>query len=465
MHTSNSNVRPRMGGEQLTIMFEHCTDQRYYRGDSGSGSGRSSPSTSLPCTPVDLFPHSPLDVALAAEDSWNLIPYDVPWGPEYYHYRAGTLPGPEGACIFLRSPTPLKNRRTQKACNKCRQRKAKCSGSRPACSRCIARGYVCEYVEEEKRTAPQNAARARRQRAHSECSSEPAETADSLSDCDSSDYVQPKEEPGLSTPELSFAEPDMHAHAHSHSPVGYHPHHHDAHYGSLAAAYEYDGAVGDAYAGHEPAAALGEYYEHAAYADGPAAYFASAPVGVGAGSAAQMYHEATDPHGAAASVHAPRPVRCTGSPAFLTPEEHHQLGAFAAAADAHTHVHIHGHGHHAHHARGLQHHNDPMLISLAAADEAAPQMALPQVPLMPSPTDPALDAGAVEYAQQQQQQQQQQQEMYYYPGAGEPAMQFPYLQYQYAVQTYSPTAAGGQDELASGLYAMPMPMLPVGMMA
>lgn len=120
-----------MGGEQLTIMFEHCTDQPYYGGDSGSGSGRSSPSTSLPCTPVDLFPQSPLDVALGAEDSWNLIPYDVPWGPEYYHYRAGTLPGPEGACIFLRSPTPLKNRRTQKACNKCRQRKAKVRHTTP----------------------------------------------------------------------------------------------------------------------------------------------------------------------------------------------------------------------------------------------------------------------------------------------------------------------------------------------
>ena len=403
MYSSNPNARSTMGGEQLTIMFEHCTDQPYYGGDSGSGSGRSSPSTSLPCTPVDLFPQSPLDVALGAEDSWNLIPYDVPWGPEYYHYRAGTLPGPEGACIFLRSPTPLKNRRTQKACNKCRQRKAKvrhttlyvfvlartlnplplqCSGSRPACTRCIARGYVCEYVEEEKRTTPQNAGRTtRRQRAHSECSSEPAETADSLSDCDSSDYVQPKEEPGLSTPELSFADTD----AHSHSPSGYHhPHSHgdDAHYSSLAvaAAYEYESAAADAY--HEPAA-IGEYYAHSPYAEG--GYF-SPPVGVGSGSAAQMYHEATDPH-AAASVHAPRPVRCTGSPTFLTPEE--QLGAFAA--EAHTHAHAH-----AHHARGLHHHHsDPMLISLAA-DEAASQMSLPQVPLMPSATDPALEAGAVE---------------------------------------------------------------------
>ena len=124
MHSSTSHPRTRSGNEQLTIMFEHFTDQPHYT-ESGPASGRSSPSNSFPCTPVDVLPHSPLDAALASEDSWNLIPYDVPWGPEYYHYRAGTLPGPEGACIFLRSPTPLKNRRTQKACNKCRQRKAK----------------------------------------------------------------------------------------------------------------------------------------------------------------------------------------------------------------------------------------------------------------------------------------------------------------------------------------------------
>ena len=52
------------------------------------------------------------------------------------------------------------------------------------------------------------------------------------------------------------------------------------------------------------------------------------------------------------------------------------------------------------HAQRLHaHHSDPMLISLAAADEAAAaaaQMSLAQVPLMPSSTDPALEAGAVE---------------------------------------------------------------------
>lgn len=59
------------------------------------------------------------------EDAWNLIPYNVPWGPSYFAYQAGTFPGPEGTSIFLRSPTPLKNQRTSQACKKCRERKAK----------------------------------------------------------------------------------------------------------------------------------------------------------------------------------------------------------------------------------------------------------------------------------------------------------------------------------------------------
>ena len=59
------------------------------------------------------------------DDAWNLIPYNVSWGHEYEEYRAGILPGPEGDCIFLRSPTPLRNQRASEACKKCRERKAK----------------------------------------------------------------------------------------------------------------------------------------------------------------------------------------------------------------------------------------------------------------------------------------------------------------------------------------------------
>lgn len=46
-------------------------------------------------------------------------------------------------------------------------------------------------------------------------------------------------------------------------------------------------------------------------------------------------------------------------------------------------------------------------------------------------------------------------------------MQLPYLQYQYAhaLPTYAP-GPGGQEAVAPAMiYAMPMPMLPVGMMA
>jgi len=73
-----------------------------------------------PITPT--FPQSSRD---ELEDCWNLIPYNVPWGNNYHNYEYGTLPGPEGACIFLRSPTPVKNQRTSQACKKCRERKAK----------------------------------------------------------------------------------------------------------------------------------------------------------------------------------------------------------------------------------------------------------------------------------------------------------------------------------------------------
>jgi hypothetical protein len=67
----------------------------------------------------------PVSAPSDPDDAWNLIPYNVSWGHEYEEYRAGILPGPEGDCIFLRSPTPLRNQRASEACKKCRERKAK----------------------------------------------------------------------------------------------------------------------------------------------------------------------------------------------------------------------------------------------------------------------------------------------------------------------------------------------------
>jgi len=97
------------------------------------------------------------------DDAWNLIPYNVSWGHEYEEYRAGILPGPEGDCIFLRSPTPLRNQRASEACKKCRERKAKCTGTRPSCARCASRDYVCEYASEAT-SETANSTRARRPR-------------------------------------------------------------------------------------------------------------------------------------------------------------------------------------------------------------------------------------------------------------------------------------------------------------
>lgn len=42
-------------------------------------------------------------------------------------------------------PLPSVRQRTAQACDKCRERKTKCSGHRPVCLRCTNRGLVCEY--------------------------------------------------------------------------------------------------------------------------------------------------------------------------------------------------------------------------------------------------------------------------------------------------------------------------------
>ncbi|KAK0463646.1 uncharacterized protein EV420DRAFT_1638569 [Desarmillaria tabescens] len=41
--------------------------------------------------------------------------------------------------------------RTQQACDKCRERKTKCSGEKPVCKRCTTRGLICQYTSRETR--------------------------------------------------------------------------------------------------------------------------------------------------------------------------------------------------------------------------------------------------------------------------------------------------------------------------
>ncbi|KAH9959712.1 hypothetical protein BJV74DRAFT_890987 [Russula compacta] len=44
--------------------------------------------------------------------------------------------------------------RTAQACEKCRARKAKCSGDHPTCQRCLQRGLVCTYAAERRMRGP-----------------------------------------------------------------------------------------------------------------------------------------------------------------------------------------------------------------------------------------------------------------------------------------------------------------------
>ncbi|KAH9930462.1 uncharacterized protein BXZ73DRAFT_47582 [Epithele typhae] len=414
----------------LTIMFEHCSNHGYFP-DRPSPSGRSSPSNSSPSTPIEPYSPASLDLAVASEDSWNLIPYDVPWGCEYYHYRAGTLPGPDGACIFLRSPTPLKNRRTQKACNKCRQRKAKCSGSRPACNRCLARGYICEYVEEDKPARPQQNAsrqpRDRRLRSDSECS-EPAGPSYPPSEVDSSPYHYAhakSENSGTSTPDLLYSEQDSHMFESTASPAEFASQQwEDAQY-AIPTSFGYDNVHHEGFAAEQ--AAMADYYEASSSAYAHAAEAHPAP---------EPFHDFVEHH-APAAVHAPRPVRCLGSPTFLTPEQ--RLDAFGMRVDAHG-----------------MHHN-PMLVNLAsAAADGAPHIALPQVPPM-QPSESSLSDHGMDYAPHQD-------AFYYAADAGHGMPAYPYLHYSYGVPAYPQPDAHPQEVIEpTMLYTMPM--LSAGMTA
>lgn len=47
--------------------------------------------------------------------------------------------------------SPSGRQRTAQACDKCRERKTKCSGEKPVCQRCTSRGLICEYSYREPR--------------------------------------------------------------------------------------------------------------------------------------------------------------------------------------------------------------------------------------------------------------------------------------------------------------------------
>ncbi|KAJ7347900.1 hypothetical protein DFH08DRAFT_1001225 [Mycena albidolilacea] len=86
--------------------------------------------------------------------SW-LSPFDAPPPrddpPAPRITLAGSLDPTTG--IFYRTPEHPRLR-TAQACEKCRARKAKCSGDHPSCARCLARGLPCEYAKEGRTRGP-----------------------------------------------------------------------------------------------------------------------------------------------------------------------------------------------------------------------------------------------------------------------------------------------------------------------
>ncbi|KAI0634664.1 hypothetical protein C8Q77DRAFT_1216753 [Trametes polyzona] len=387
-----------MSQDGLTIMFEHCTAR-------ARPAAMPPAASSAPHTPTGRPAGCPTEDA-ASEDCWNLIPYDVPWGPEYYHYRTGTLPGPDGACLFLRSPTPLKNRRTQKACNKCRQRKAKCSGGRPTCSRCLARGYHCEYAEEEPKRPSHGAGQSRHRDSHSQ--RDPSEEPSDETEYSSTEAESPSpSEPPLFAPrplkleESELATPDL---MHTDSPDSSDSASPSADYCSPWEDATYP--CGGLYGSHSPSESFGDlklpnYYNSPSYAPGTNMEPYQTQ------HLSQQYFPQAAPQ-LPAAVHAPRPVRCTGSPTFLSP--HEQQAHLASSCEPSFYPH------------------DDMLINMSAASEPAPQIAIPQLPSMPSADLAAVHGGAVEYAHHPQ-------EMYYCP-APMPPYPFLQLQYQYPISGY-----------------------------
>ncbi|KAI0646711.1 hypothetical protein C8Q79DRAFT_1000965 [Trametes meyenii] len=431
---------PRTPAEHgLTIMFEHCTSTPYY-----PHSARSSPAQSP--SPSDPPSNGPLDPAIDSEDCWNLIPYDVPWGPEYYHYKTGSLPGPDGASIFLRSPTPLKNRRTQKA------------GDHPTCTRCLARGYICEYAEDEK-CATHDAERSREPR-HRDPSEDSFDgSKDSSPEAEyplptSAQLVAPRplkvEEPDLPPPDLLYY--DSASASGSSSPsTAYGSPWNDAFYPAeppygfvdspSAEPYDHCGGVADFYEPPpHPYTMDPEMHAYQPHQPSPTYFHPPAlpgPLSPTPGPA----------------VHAPRPLRCTGSPSFLAPEARPPRAAFSSSSlpavvagcsdlDAQPFAHAHA---------------DDMLIDLCAPAQPAPQIAIPQLPPMPSANPSAVHVHRGGGALDSYPQACDPHAALYYSAhtpAPVPMPQYPFLQYQYSVSTtYIP---GLQD---GGLNLNEQPML------
>ncbi|EJD53157.1 hypothetical protein AURDEDRAFT_180719 [Auricularia subglabra TFB-10046 SS5] len=75
-----------------------------------------------------------------------------PWLLPFALNAMGAMPLPNPQFWFGKAPPG--RQRTNQACEKCRDRKTKCTGERPSCNRCSQRGYICEYASEHRVRGP-----------------------------------------------------------------------------------------------------------------------------------------------------------------------------------------------------------------------------------------------------------------------------------------------------------------------
>ncbi|KZS89999.1 hypothetical protein SISNIDRAFT_488852 [Sistotremastrum niveocremeum HHB9708] len=66
----------------------------------------------------------------------------------------GEVPGHTGTSFFYRTPIPSHKQRINQACEKCRDRKTRCTGEKPSCNRCVNRGLSCVYATQSRVRGP-----------------------------------------------------------------------------------------------------------------------------------------------------------------------------------------------------------------------------------------------------------------------------------------------------------------------
>ncbi|KAL6305716.1 hypothetical protein BKA93DRAFT_824821 [Sparassis latifolia] len=109
-------------------------------------------------------PHPPANASLLQNMSMFTSTSTAPHGPSMGDLPDAQATGTQPAWtlsgsldpatgVFQRTPEHPRLR-TAQACEKCRIRKAKCSGDRPSCQRCISRKLDCEYASERKMRGP-----------------------------------------------------------------------------------------------------------------------------------------------------------------------------------------------------------------------------------------------------------------------------------------------------------------------